>query len=127
MAGMKKPDLSSALGVTMGEKYGYAVELTDRREAAAYFEECVNHTMKFGHSREQAVVVEKHNIAYYAGYYDDAVRARVEELYECAHQVFGAIAEKGPVSAEEAFRMGAEAARENPEPEDTELPEWPES
>ena len=50
--------------------------------------------------------IERENIAYFAGYYDNETRARVERLFECAHPIFGAIAEKGPPSPELAFAKG---------------------
>src|SRR5438270_427355 len=57
-------------------------------------------------SREQAERIERDNLAYFAGYYDDQTRQRVETLFKCAHPVFGSIAENGPPTTKQAFQMG---------------------
>ena len=97
--------------ITIGEKYGPAMSITDPKEAAAYFEECVLHSMSFGRNREEAERVEKMNLGYYAGYYDDETRKRVEKLFNCAHPVFGPIV-NGVPTAEECIAAGQQAAVE---------------
>ncbi len=92
--------------ITIGDKYKPAMEITDLQEAAAYFEECVQHTMTYGQTRQRAEEIEHSNLGYFAGYYDNKTRARVERLFCCAHPIFGAIAEKGPPTSEEAFAAG---------------------
>ncbi len=114
MSERKKPDLSPGSLVTIGDKYGHALAITDQSEADAYFEECVAHCMSFGKSRDDAIAVEKANIGYYAGYYSSEARARAERLFRCAHPVFGAIAERGEPTAEEAFAAGVAAAKGSP-------------
>lgn len=58
--------------MTIGQKYGPAMEITNQTEADRYFEECVQHTMSsHGKSRDEAERIEKANLGYYAGYYDD--------------------------------------------------------
>ncbi len=97
--------------ITIGEKYGPAMEITDQSKADAYFEECVQHTMaNWGKSREEAERTERGNLGYYAGYYDNETRGRVERLFRCAHPVFGSIAEKGPPTAQDALIEGVKAA-----------------
>jgi hypothetical protein len=97
--------------ITIGKKYGPAMEITDEAEAARYFEECVAHTMTWGKTRKEAEKTERQNLGYYAGYYDSATRGRVERLFDCAHPVFGKISEKGPPTADEAMEAGARLAR----------------
>jgi hypothetical protein len=92
--------------ITIGDKYAPAMTIEDQAEADGYFERLVAHTMTFGRTREDAETIERQNLGYYAGYYDHTTRARVERLFKCAHPIFGAIAEKGPPTAEEAFTMG---------------------
>lgn len=94
--------------ITIGEKYGPAMKITDQAEADVYFEKCVEHTMGHGKSREEAERIERSNLGYYAGYYDSETRERVERLFRCSHPVFGSIAQNGPPTAEEAFRKGFE-------------------
>lgn len=97
--------------ITLGEKYGPAMKMTDNREADAYFEECVQNTMeRTSASRSEAEAIERSNLGYWAGYYDHETRVRVERLFGCIHPVFGS-ADAGPVSAEEAFRKGIACGR----------------
>jgi len=95
--------------ITIGDKYTPAMAITEQAAADTYFEQCVAHGMTcFGQSREDAEKIERDNLGYFAGYYDHATRERVERLFKCAHPIFGAIAEKGPPSAEEALQKGIE-------------------
>jgi hypothetical protein len=98
--------------VTIGKKYGPAMEITDAAEAAEYFEACVVHNMRFGSTREEAEKTERANLGYYAGYYDDATAQRVLALFGAAHPIFGAVRP----TAEEAFAAGMRAAREGVAP-----------
>ena len=99
---MKKPTLQPGKPITIGEKYGYAMEITEQAEADAYFEECVQHCMSYGKSREDAEKIERMNLGYYAGYGYD--RERVERLFRCQHPLFGAA--KNETSPEQAFGIG---------------------
>jgi len=97
--------------ITMGEKYGPAMKIETQEEANEYLERCVRHNMNFGNTREEAESIEKSNLGYYAGYYDDETRRRVERLFKCAHPVFGSIEEKGPPTLREAFELGMRMGR----------------
>lgn len=102
--------------ITYGDKYGPAMKITDQAEADRYFAECVEHTMRRlpTDDRAEAERIERSNLGYYAGYYSNETRERVERLFRSAHPIFGAIAEKGPPTPEEAFEMGrALAASKN--------------
>lgn len=92
--------------ITAGDKYDPAMQITDQAEADAYFERCVAHNMTFGKTREEAERIERANLGYWAGYYSNDTRHRVERLFRCAHPVFGAIAKVGAPTPEEAFEMG---------------------
>lgn len=75
---------------TIGDKYKPAMDITDETEAERYFERLVAHNMSFGdHTRAEAEEVERANLGYFAGYYDDETRRRVEHLFRCAHPIFG--------------------------------------
>lgn len=97
--------------ITFGDKYGPAMEITDQDEADAYFELCVEHTMSWGRTREEAEQIEKENLGYYAGYCDHETRIRVERLFNCMHPFLGRASISVP-TAEEAFKMGQERAKE---------------
>lgn len=92
--------------ITIGEKYGPAIKITDQAEADRYFEQCVEHSMSFGQTRANAEQVERSNLGYFAGYYSGETRARVERLFRCAHPIFGSVAECGEPTAAEAFKAG---------------------
>jgi hypothetical protein len=92
--------------ITVGEKYGPAMEMTDQSTADAYFEELVTHSMRFGKTRKEAESLERSNLGYYAGYYSSETRARVERLFRCAHPVFGSIETNGQPTVDEAFAAG---------------------
>ena len=91
---------------TTGEKYEPAMDITDQAEADAYFERLVAHQMLFSTTRQQAELIERSNLAYWAGYYGNDTRMRVERLFRCAHPIFGAIAKLGPPTAEQALALG---------------------
>lgn len=91
--------------LTIGEAYDPAMEITDQEEADRYFLMLVGMSMKNGQSREEAEKIQRANLSYYAGYYDSETRTRVENLFRCAHPIFGPIS-KGEPTAEEAFEMG---------------------
>jgi hypothetical protein len=90
--------------VTLGDKYGPAMEVRTQGEADAYLEKCVEHTMRHGKSREEATKIELANIGYWTGYYDRETVERVLPLFKTTHPVFG----RTWPSPEEAFRKGVE-------------------
>jgi len=99
---------------TIGEKYDTAMKITDPEEAKQYFEACVLHNMLVSdNSREKAIEIEKANLGYYAGYYNDETRARVEKLFDSTHPFFGPIS-KGKPTPQEAFDTGKKLASNRP-------------
>lgn len=100
--------------ITIGDKYGPAMQITDPKEAQEYFQVCVEHCMRFGDTREEAEAIERGNLGYFAGYYGADTRARVERLFNCAHPIFGAIADKGSPTPAEAFMAGVALAKATP-------------
>jgi hypothetical protein len=99
------------LKITLLDKYGPAMNVSDKSEADAYLEGCVQHSMAHGYSRKDAVRLEKANLGYFAGYYSHEIRAKVEDLYDTAHPIFGKIAVNGPPTLEEALQKGIELGR----------------
>jgi len=98
--------------ITMGDKYGPAIMMVDQAEADAYFERLVEHNMLWGNTREEAEKIERENLGYFAGYWDNKTREQVERLFRCKHPVFGSIAENGPPTPKEAFEAGVKAGQE---------------
>lgn len=118
--------------LTYGECLGTAMSITDPEDAKQYFEAYVEFQMK--HMKDQKIKllevkgnggnidvnamlrteaekICKSNLGYYAGYYDNETRARVEKLFLCAHPVFGSIKENGAPTPEEAFEAGKNYAK----------------
>jgi len=83
-------------GITIGEQYKPAMEITDQAEADTYFELLVAYTMGAlaaqnyeGNVRARSEQITRQNIGYYAGYYDVETMQRVNKLYNTTHPVFG--------------------------------------
>jgi hypothetical protein len=94
--------------ITFEEKYEPAMRITDQTEADAYFEECVQHCLRFGDkTRAEAEAIERTNIGYWAGYHGRATQLRVFKLYRTEHPIFGL---REP-TADEAFNAGVAWAR----------------
>lgn len=109
-----RPALGAGDRVSIGEKYGYAVTITDAAQAAEYFEACVKHNLSFGETtRAEAERIERANVGYYAGYYGNETRQRVERLFNCAHPIFGK-ATSEPVDPGKALLSGVVSAATNP-------------
>ena len=98
-----------AKNATFGEKYDPAMNITTQDAATAYFKACVQHTMSFGKTEEEAEEIERVNLGYWAGYYGLETRLRVERLFGCVHPFFGAAKDGVPTPAE-AFKMGQNLA-----------------
>ena len=99
-----------AANATIGEVYGPGMEITDPEEASEYFEAVVKHTMEVKPCfRSEAEEIVKSNLGYYAGYYSNETRKRVEKLFNCAHPIFGSISSHGTPTPEEAFQMGLDS------------------
>lgn len=99
--------------ITIGEKYGSAMKITDQAKADAHFEECVQHDMRISNNdRQEAERIERVNLGYFAGYYDHETRLRVERLFKCSHPIFGP-ATSGAPSPEEAFKLGQNMAKKS--------------
>ena len=102
--------------LTYAECLGPAMEITDQSDADQYFSEYVTFVQKYldkeprsdGMTAEQ---IAKANLGYYAGYYDDETRIRVEELFQCSHPVFGKRIKNRPTE-KEAYETGLKLGQE---------------
>jgi Asp-tRNA(Asn)/Glu-tRNA(Gln) amidotransferase A subunit family amidase len=94
---------------TIGEIYGPAMKITDQGETAAYFAELVAYMQARnpGMDSETAREAVLSNLGYYAGYYDNATRRRVERVFGAAHPIFGPTTP----TAGEAFSAGQSFVR----------------
>jgi len=64
-----------------------------------------------GNSFKKAIEIEKYNISYFAGYFDNSTRFYVEFMFECKHPIFGSIMTNGTPTKEEAFELGIRLGR----------------
>ena len=91
------------------KKYSYsdAMEARTQEKADEILEQLVQwHMNDNGDSREKAEKIQRTNLGYFAGYYSNETRERVERLFRCVHPIFGSIAENGVPTPEEAFEAG---------------------
>ncbi|MBE3093445.1 MAG: hypothetical protein IMZ52_00310 [Actinobacteria bacterium] len=93
---------------TIGDMYHPAMKITTQEEANEYFESTVQYSLNQNPEmgREKAERIQKSNFGYFAGYYDNETRERVERLFCCEHPIFGSIKKNGSPTPEEAFEMG---------------------
>jgi hypothetical protein len=96
--------------VTIGEKYGPAMQITDQAEADCFFGKLVAQWLLDNPqaTRAEAERAERANIGYYAGYCSDATRGRVEKLFKAEHPIFG----HSRPTAREAYAAGIVAAEQ---------------
>lgn len=81
--------------LTSGESLGPAMSITNQADADQYLEALAAHLLKCGEDivdLREAERVARHNLAYYAGYFDPATRLRVEQLFRAEHPIFGSSA-----------------------------------
>lgn len=97
--------------LTYGECLDPAMGITNKKDAEQYLNAYVVFIQKHldKEPREDnisALDIAKSNLGYWAGYYSNKTRQRIESLFMCAHPIFGSIKEKGIPTAKEAFEMG---------------------
>jgi hypothetical protein len=91
----------------MSMTYTKAMEVRTQEEADAAFEDLVKQCM-YGRpcDRQTAEQIQRSNLGYYAGYYNEETRERIERLFKCAHPIFGPIANNGSPTPERALKLG---------------------
>lgn len=99
---------------------GPAMNITDVDDAKQYLQSYVEYLIphiieKYTDADDEFIYIEslniaKQNLGYYAGYYDNETRKRVETLFECSHPVFGSIETNGEMTPESAFELGKRIA-----------------
>lgn len=108
---MTKFNPNKKKNLTYGECLGPAMEITDQDDADQYLRDYVAHIQSAldKEPRGDAMTAEQiaaTNLGYFAGYYDNETRERVERLFKCSHPVFGSIKTKGAPTAKEALELG---------------------
>lgn len=101
--------------LTYGEILGTAMSITDESDAQQYLKDYADFIQKHldkepNPNGMSAMEIAKTNLGYFAGYYDDATRKRVEKLFMCSHLIFGKIEENGSPTPEQAFKSGMDYA-----------------
>lgn len=97
--------------LTYGECLSPAMNITDPDDAKQYKMAYIKYTEQFlsngrGESGLTAEQIVNQNLGYFAGYYSDEVRQRVEKLFNCSHPIFGAFEHVGTPTAKEALECG---------------------
>lgn len=92
---------------TFVEKYDPVALIKTHEEARKYFEACVAHTVSWGQTPQEAEVIERLNIGYWAGYFDEVTYHRILRLFRVTHPLFGLTYP----TPEEALAMGLEQGR----------------
>lgn len=100
--------------LTYRECLAPAMAITDQADADQYLADYI--AFQTAHMDEASgkytpEQICKINLGYYAGYYNEETRERVERLFRCSHPIFGSIAQNGSPSPETAFRKGFEIAQ----------------
>lgn len=100
--------------MTRGEVLGPAMKITDQADADQYLNDYVAFTQNALDIKPRtdgmtAIQIAKINLGYFAGYYGNKTRERVERLFKCQHPIFGSITKNGPPTAREAFEAGKRA------------------
>lgn len=95
-----------------------AMTITDQAEADSWFMRIVEERLRRmppgvppAIMREAVEQTLRADLGYFAGYYSNETRERVERLFNCEHPYFGKISVNGPPTPEEVFRMGYELWR----------------
>lgn len=103
--------------LTYGECLRPAMSITDQEDADQYLKDYISYQQRWldKEPRINTITAEqmcKINLGYYAGYYNNETRERVERLFCCTHPIFGGIKNNGSPSAEEALAAGKSAAQQ---------------
>lgn len=80
--------------LTYGECLDPAMKITDEEDARQYLAAYIKFqqaNMGEASGKHTAEEICKINLGYYAGYYNEETRKRVERLFNCSHPVFGGI------------------------------------
>lgn len=106
--------------LTYGECLKPAMEITDESDAQKYLADYVAFIQKSLDKEPNpnglsATQIAGSNLGYYAGYYDNETRERVERLFGCSHPIFGKIAEKGVPTAKDVFDAGVKLGKKSKE------------
>lgn len=96
--------------LTYGECLHPAMKITDPEDAKQYLRDYIAYQQKHLNSEPRtdnktAEEICKINLGYFAGYYDNETRARVETLFCCSHPIFGNVSNGSP-TAEQALEAG---------------------
>lgn len=100
--------------LTFGESLDPAMKITTKADAEQYKRDYIAYIQKHldKEPRDDAKTAEdiaNSNLGYYAGYYDNATRERVERLFCCEHPMFGSIKSNGSPTPQQAFNAGFNA------------------
>lgn len=90
-----------------------AMTITDQEDADQYLASYISYIQNDidndpNRINDNAEDIAKSNLGYFAGYYNNETRERVERLFLAQHPFFGSV--KNNITPEQAFRMGQNLA-----------------
>ncbi len=92
---------------TFGEVFDSANACTTKEEAQAWLKkEIERHSVEYKYTPEESEKIIKANLGYFAGYYDEATRVKIETLFGAQHPIFGSVSRKW--TPDEIFKKGVE-------------------
>lgn len=96
--------------MTYTDKLQAAMAVQTQQQADDALFDLADSNVRAGMAFSEALALQRKNLGYIAGYYNNETRARVERLFKCEHPIFGAIALNGPPTPEQAFQAGLDYA-----------------
>jgi hypothetical protein len=88
-----------------------AMKVQTVEEADAFIEQVMVENNVSAKDRPEKEQILRSNAAYFAGYYDQETRERIERVFKAAHPIFGSTAANGRVDPSVAFRLGEAAGK----------------
>ena len=112
---MTKFNPENKVNLTIGEIAEPAMKITKLEDAKQYLDDYIRYICMVNKNVDlnESTKIAKSNLAYYAGYYDNKTRERVEKLFNCSHPIFGSISKNGTPTSKQAFDMGRQFSENN--------------
>lgn len=81
--------------MTFGEVFESAMKCDTLDQANSWMQhEVQRHVTEYNQTPEEAENIIKSNLGYFAGYYDEATREKIERLFSAQRPIFGSVSIK---------------------------------
>jgi hypothetical protein len=91
------------------EIFEQALKIETKKDATQYMADYVKWIQNKSWDKpliKEPLDIARENFGYWAGYYSNDTRRKIESLFECEHPYFGSIEKNGPPTPKQAFEMG---------------------